>query len=157
MFSCHLLPGCQDNLSTPLRTVEFAAGLHWLRSTWYISPPVSFLSLPSHDAKPGVNGHDDKQGTEGWELMLLRAKPLTGRVHRIKVQLSIIDRPLVGNLNYGAQSLDPVSGSFSTAAALSCAIWRASFVAESKLPQELKGIFAELQHILQTKPEDKCQ
>ncbi|CAE8680268.1 unnamed protein product [Polarella glacialis] len=42
------------------------------------------------DVKPGVNGQEDEQGTEGRELMLLRVKPLTGRTQRFRVHLAIV-------------------------------------------------------------------
>ncbi|CAE8620869.1 unnamed protein product [Polarella glacialis] len=150
--------GYQGNVSTPLHTVELDGGrasrtevsplgrqsfTGYEVLARYMPPASSDPSFPSHDCEPGVDGRDE-EGAKVRELMLLRVRPLTGRTHQIRVHLASIDRPLVGDLTYGAKETSVLRSC--PRLFLHCRrievrdLSGKPFVTKSELPHELEGI-----------------
>ncbi|CAE8732097.1 unnamed protein product, partial [Polarella glacialis] len=87
--------GTRGEVSSPLLTVELDGGA---AARTEVSPLgrqafTEYEVLARYPADP-----------EGSELILLKVRPKTGRMHQIRVHLSSIGRPLVGDRTYGAKA-----------------------------------------------------
>lgn len=88
---------------TPAQT-EFFVERCFTRSTLAPSPVASRLPLPGQGEDEGegrkkVHGKNSARGEE--KFALIRAIPRTGRTHQIRVHLSAIGHPIVGDKIYG--------------------------------------------------------
>ena len=84
---------------------EFFVERCFTRSTLAPSPVASRLPLPGQGEDEGegrkrVHGKNSGRGEE--KFALIRAIPRTGRTHQIRVHLSAIGHPIVGDKIYGA-------------------------------------------------------
>ncbi len=87
-------------------------------SAWEVKGRMARIEHPSHSLfalDPGVSGQGDAGGPGVWSatrfeiawrdgargLAVVRAQPLTGRTHQLRVHLAASDRPIIGDSLYG--------------------------------------------------------
>eukprot|EP00438_Fugacium_kawagutii_P000569 Skav211983 [mRNA] locus=scaffold2069:14572:18674:+ [translate_table: standard] len=126
--------GTRDFISLPLMTRQLADG--------------GILAVASRDGRAAHTEYEvlrrfrSEQAEK--ELMLLRAHPITGRTHQIRVHLAEIGRPIVGDATYGSGD------------SLGCRLFLhchrislpdfagRNFSAVAELPKELKDLLSNL-------------
>lgn len=88
------------------------------------------------------------QSGQGKELILLRAHPVTGRTHQIRVHLAEIKRPLVGDATYGHGVSLKCHRLFLHCHRISLPdFFAGTFLATSDLPEDLEDVLLRLDEI----------
>jgi len=73
--------------------------IHWIRKDQLNKKAVAFQEARKQTVR-GVLNYEVLEESEG--LSLLKIKPLTGKFHQIRVQLSSINCPILGDEKYGS-------------------------------------------------------